>query len=1137
MRVDGSSRSSQAHSPKDAGDVQKSESAEHNEVRTEESSQATGHDSESHFEEEDSSSYRLSPPPPPPPPEPEPEEELPLPRKDLKRGATGEDVAAVQDSLVELGYLTKEQVATGPGLFGPQTEAALKKFQQEHGVTANGEYAASTREALSKALSQAARSGGRAPGSAMSAEQAFITQFTSEYNPYGPRGSTNCGPASLAMSLAYTGHMPPGLTKEQQVDHARALMSPRRASEFTYAQASDGTRVPMLNRDRELTGGTMVGDGIKGAGLDSRYGQGWETLDKQLAAGNPVIANGYTNSAWRSQFPERMGSGDVGHLNAILGKTAEGKYIVADPLHTGGPVEMTRAQLSVFFSPTGGQPSFNALEGASRGAGAAAAGASAGAAAAGGAAGLPSGRGTNVAELLRNAASGLPLPQPGVATSNTQVRTQVATQATGATPATKAQEDAKALDATLQRSLQEGAAQFERLINDNPDPAYQEALVKAARPALVKMGEYFSSVSPETDRKLRPPPPQKPPDLSDRTVLNELGGQENNIKYQTYYSLARAAEKLREPSAGLMGAAFADKMPPGITQGPLLGAVRNTLAADIGTKLAFEIERSLSRSTVTTPNAPTHFRDAQLLHEALWKPIDAIRTNFVAAAEKAEEHQKKLTELLSGPAKVLTDEQKQAVIAAFMTPERKADMEKFEQLSKQLAQVAPDGVPPSDADPRVQELARALPRMAETDSGAEYLARQLEAKGEGKHVFLDVASKLKDGKDFDEKLAIALVKSAGRDAIKAASIRDVTTAKEIYEGLAQYAPLFGMRPDDMRTYTSVLQTLKPNMSAEQYKRNMEPLDTLLRKQEAGLIGNPDTRGGQALRGLGVAISLAALASDASEWSEGDVAAHLKVVGDYISVGADGAGYLTDILVKGASASKLMGRLSAVGAILGAAGDAIQGFQAVKEGKYFSGAASGAQAIGGAILAASAFVSLAPGLQLAGAALFVGGLIVKFLDPDQLVLREQQIDLLEQSGMDRQLAESLIYSGPEFLEETLGQGSGMSPKDIQHFLGTHPELAGHKGYIRTLAQAAHEFGMTGPNMEEFVERLSRAHNHGSEDMFNLGDQLHTLFFGQMPTMDANGRPVTQGQRFRDWVERSHPEVATWVRDAQRRAGGD
>jgi hypothetical protein len=197
---------------------------------------------------------------------------------------------------------------------------------------------------------------------AMSPDEAFILQFTDpKYNPTGPSSSTNCGPASLAMAMNYTGHMPPGLSKEQQVDHARALMHPELlgTDAVTLIKDANGKDVPLLNRDKELTGGNMERDGIQAAGGTPSFGQGWEELDRALEKG-PVLGNGYLGPAWREQFPERVGRGDVGHVNCILGKTAEGKYIVADPMHTGGPVEMTREQLSNFFPNSRGVPTFAA---------------------------------------------------------------------------------------------------------------------------------------------------------------------------------------------------------------------------------------------------------------------------------------------------------------------------------------------------------------------------------------------------------------------------------------------------------------------------------------------------------------------------------------------------------------------------------------------------------------------------------------------------------------------------------------------------------------------------------------------------------------------------------------------------------
>ena len=44
----------------------------------------------------------------------------------------------IQDRLVALGYLTRAQVNTGYGTFGPQTEAALKRFQARNGIGQTG---------------------------------------------------------------------------------------------------------------------------------------------------------------------------------------------------------------------------------------------------------------------------------------------------------------------------------------------------------------------------------------------------------------------------------------------------------------------------------------------------------------------------------------------------------------------------------------------------------------------------------------------------------------------------------------------------------------------------------------------------------------------------------------------------------------------------------------------------------------------------------------------------------------------------------------------------------------------------------------------------------------------------------------
>jgi hypothetical protein len=79
---------------------------------------------------------------------PKPLRGVTVPRVDLTRGAQGSGVAQLQRALVKLRSMTQQQMNTGPGIFGPITEAALKRFQKAHGVDAIGVYGPKTRAAF-----------------------------------------------------------------------------------------------------------------------------------------------------------------------------------------------------------------------------------------------------------------------------------------------------------------------------------------------------------------------------------------------------------------------------------------------------------------------------------------------------------------------------------------------------------------------------------------------------------------------------------------------------------------------------------------------------------------------------------------------------------------------------------------------------------------------------------------------------------------------------------------------------------------------------------------------------------------------------------------------------------------------------
>jgi hypothetical protein len=171
----------------------------------------------------------------------------------------------------------------------------------------------------------------RLPVMTTEANRFFKMQFfDSRYNPTGPSFSANCGPASLAMVLATLGREPSGLTIQQSIDRASDLM--RR------------------NRNASTTTWPQLQTGITSSGGSPQDINSWAGLDQALAQGKPVILNGYYGQSWRNQFPARTGNGATPHLNAALGKTSDGRYIIADPMHTGGTVAMSKSQLAVFFS-------------------------------------------------------------------------------------------------------------------------------------------------------------------------------------------------------------------------------------------------------------------------------------------------------------------------------------------------------------------------------------------------------------------------------------------------------------------------------------------------------------------------------------------------------------------------------------------------------------------------------------------------------------------------------------------------------------------------------------------------------------------------------------------------------------------
>ncbi len=66
----------------------------------------------------------------------------------LSVGQRGPEVKALQDQLVQVGVMRSEDAATGPGIFGPRTEAAVQAFQRATGLSPSGTFDHATRRAM-----------------------------------------------------------------------------------------------------------------------------------------------------------------------------------------------------------------------------------------------------------------------------------------------------------------------------------------------------------------------------------------------------------------------------------------------------------------------------------------------------------------------------------------------------------------------------------------------------------------------------------------------------------------------------------------------------------------------------------------------------------------------------------------------------------------------------------------------------------------------------------------------------------------------------------------------------------------------------------------------------------------------------
>ncbi len=163
----------------------------------------------------------------------------------------------------------------------------------------------------------------------------FVTQFYHpRWNPQGPEGSTNCGPASLTMALKAFGLTPPGVS------------DPRNVEAFI-----DKTRRAMMGteNDLQLSSDDDVLRGALASGAQAQKVYGLANVERAIAEGKLVVLAG-NPAAYGHRFREdQLTSFNGGHFITVTHMVGDRVWI-NDPLSKAGSLEITRDELRRYMA-------------------------------------------------------------------------------------------------------------------------------------------------------------------------------------------------------------------------------------------------------------------------------------------------------------------------------------------------------------------------------------------------------------------------------------------------------------------------------------------------------------------------------------------------------------------------------------------------------------------------------------------------------------------------------------------------------------------------------------------------------------------------------------------------------------------
>lgn len=209
------------------------------------------------------------------------------PQVALQPGATGDAVKQLQDFLVKSGFMTAAQVATGPGIYGPQTTAAVAALQKSLGVdnsTGVGYYGPKTLAAVSQALSQQTSSASTSTSAVTPTSGPGLNAGSSQGGQEGSSLSSILSSFGIAASPATS--LPDIISQLSKAYGITDIQDRTRALDDKYIED-----VSNINDDPWLTEGVRV---KKVNQLKERYDSKKKALIDELGLSKDIIGQAIT---------------------------------------------------------------------------------------------------------------------------------------------------------------------------------------------------------------------------------------------------------------------------------------------------------------------------------------------------------------------------------------------------------------------------------------------------------------------------------------------------------------------------------------------------------------------------------------------------------------------------------------------------------------------------------------------------------------------------------------------------------------------------------------------------------------------------------------------------------------------------